>query len=131
MLVTCFSLCGVDVWIAGCCVAAPAEYATPPTTDVIATAATLVRTMRRDGRRQERNAMVTSSENGNACASKLTPLRAGRRRGNARFRGILRFLDLLQVPVARDRQRSAFGRRRIVEGAAVGPAAPFVEATRP
>jgi hypothetical protein len=57
--VTCFSLCGVDVWIAGCGFAAPAEYATPPTTDVIATAATLVRTIRRDGRRQERNAMVT------------------------------------------------------------------------
>jgi hypothetical protein len=59
MFVTCFSLRGVDVWMAGCGFAAPAEYATPPTTDVIATAATLVRTIRRDGRRQERNAMVT------------------------------------------------------------------------
>src|SRR2546425_1157330 len=77
MLVTCFSLSGVDVWIAGCCVAAPAEYATPPTTDVIASAATLVRTMRRDGRRQERNAMVTSSENGE-CLRKQTNPAAGR-----------------------------------------------------
>src|SRR4051812_5006376 len=75
MFVTCFSLRGVDVWMAGCGFAAPAEYATPPTTDVIATAATLVRTIRRDGRRQERNAMVTSSEYGNACESKLTPVR--------------------------------------------------------
>src|SRR5215217_4107987 len=112
MLVTCFSLCGVDVWIAGCCVAAPAEYATPPTTDVIATAATLVRTMRRDGRRQERNAMVTPPRTGNACEGTLTPYGPDVPAARRNFRGILRS-DRLDVAVTRDRDAAPADARRV------------------
>src|SRR4051812_12612754 len=75
MLVTCFSDRGVEVWMAGCWAATPAEYATPPTVVATARVAIPVRTSRRDGRRQERLNMISPMDGPNACRSKLTPAR--------------------------------------------------------